>query len=95
MYVGVQPICWTFVTLRRYILVGNGCGKMAALDLRGGRLVTSFRDIAGSVRCIRCHPSEPLVVSCGLDRFLRMHHLHTKKLLRKVSACSLSPTPDD
>ena len=68
----------------RYILVGNGSGKMAALDLRGGKLVNSFRDIAGSVRYIRCHPNEPLVVSCGLDRFLRVHHLHTKKLLRKV-----------
>ena len=66
---------------------------MSALDLRGGKLANSFQDIAGSVRCIRCHPSEPLTVSCGLDRFLRVHHLHTKKLLHKVCPPQLSHYP--
>ncbi|GJP32110.1 hypothetical protein CLOM_g16643 [Closterium sp. NIES-68] len=30
------------------------------------------------------HPSLPLVASCGLDRYLRIHHLHTRRLMAKV-----------
>uniref|UniRef100_A0A8C6SGF9 WD repeat domain 74 n=1 Tax=Neogobius melanostomus TaxID=47308 RepID=A0A8C6SGF9_9GOBI len=38
----------------------------------------------GSVRALQCHPSLPLIASCGLDRFLRIHSLQDRKLQHKV-----------
>lgn len=49
-----------------------------------GRLLKCLKGIAGSVRGLQCHPSLPLVASCGLDRFLRLHNLDDKRLLHKV-----------
>ena len=47
-------------------------------------MVQCYKDFAGSIRCIECHPTMPLVASCGLDRFLRIHDLQSKHLLHKV-----------
>ncbi|XP_014670024.1 PREDICTED: WD repeat-containing protein 74-like [Priapulus caudatus] len=68
------------------VVVGNARGNMALVDLRHtGRVVQQYKGaIAGSLRCVHCHPTEPLVASCGLDRFLRIHDVNTKKLLHKV-----------
>jgi hypothetical protein len=49
-----------------------------------GKLLHGFKGFAGGIRSIQCHPTLPLVASCGLDRFLRIHDLHSKKLLHKV-----------
>ncbi|XP_031467950.1 WD repeat-containing protein 74 [Phasianus colchicus] len=49
-----------------------------------GRLLKCLKGVGGSVRGLQCHPSLPLVASCGLDRFLRLHSLHDKRLLHKV-----------
>ncbi|KAF7238594.1 WD repeat-containing protein 74 [Varanus komodoensis] len=43
-----------------------------------------LKGFAGSVRAIQCHPALPLVASCGLDRFLRIHNLEHKRLEQKV-----------
>lgn len=57
------------------------------VDLRHtGRIVQQYKGaIAGSLRCVQCHPTKSLVASCGLDRFLRIHDINTKKLLYKVN----------
>ncbi|POI19974.1 hypothetical protein CIB84_016281 [Bambusicola thoracicus] len=70
---------------------------MAVIDLRqgwlsksfippapSGRLLKCLKGVAGSVRGLQCHPSLPIVASCGLDRFLRLHNLDDKRLLHKV-----------
>lgn len=66
------------------VVVGSARGDMAVIDLRQGRLLKCLKGIAGSVRGLQCHPSLPLVASCGLDRFLRLHNLDDKRLLHKV-----------
>jgi hypothetical protein len=37
------------------------------------------------------HPSEPVLASVGLDRFLRLHSTHSRQLLAKVY-CKTLPT---
>lgn len=49
-----------------------------------GRVLKCLKGFAGSVRGLQCHPSLPLVASCGLDRFLRVHDLGDKRLRHKV-----------
>nr|XP_005988851.2 PREDICTED: WD repeat-containing protein 74 isoform X2 [Latimeria chalumnae] len=66
------------------VVVGNSQGQMAILDLRQGRLVKCLKGFAGSIRSIQCHASLPLVASCGLDRFLRIHNIEDKQLQHKV-----------
>ncbi|XP_054842895.1 WD repeat-containing protein 74 [Eublepharis macularius] len=66
------------------VVVGSSHGDVAVIDLRQGRLVKCLKGLAGSVRAIQCHPVLPLVASCGLDRFLRVHNLHHKRLEHKV-----------
>uniref|UniRef100_A0A8C7WVT9 WD repeat domain 74 n=1 Tax=Oryzias sinensis TaxID=183150 RepID=A0A8C7WVT9_9TELE len=53
------------------VVVGNTQGQIA-LGCPGG------------VRGLQCHPSQPVVASCGLDRFLRIHSLEDRRLLHKV-----------
>ncbi|XP_069501264.1 WD repeat-containing protein 74 [Ambystoma mexicanum] len=66
------------------VVVGNTHGNIAVIDLRQGRLLKCLKGFAGSIRSIQCHPSMPLVASCGLDRFLRVHNIEDKKLQHKV-----------
>jgi len=50
--------------------------------MRTRRMMGSLKgQIAGSVRCLAMHPSEPLICSVGLDRWARVHHTATRKLL--------------
>ncbi|XP_043931679.1 WD repeat-containing protein 74 [Protopterus annectens] len=67
-----------------YVVVGNTHGQIAVIDLRKGKLVKCFKGFAGSIRSIQCHSSLPLVASCGLDRFLRIHNIDDKSLQHKV-----------
>lgn len=67
------------------LVVGSSRGRMALVDLRKKLLVHVFKGFAGSIRSVKCHPTLPLVASCGLDRFLRIHDLNRHKLLKKVS----------
>ncbi|XP_070622734.1 LOW QUALITY PROTEIN: WD repeat-containing protein 74 [Erythrolamprus reginae] len=66
------------------VVVGSSHGDVAVIDLRQGRLEKCLKGFAGSVRAIRCHPTLPVVASCGLDRFLRLHNLQSRRLEHKV-----------
>ncbi|KAM9456077.1 WD repeat-containing protein 74 isoform 2-T2 [Clarias gariepinus] len=66
------------------VVVGNTHGQLATLDLRKGLVRGCMKGMAGSVRGLQCHPSLPLVASCGLDRFLRIHNLNDRTLMHKV-----------
>lgn len=66
------------------IIVGNTHGQMALLDIRKGAMVQEYRGFAGGIRDIQCHDKKPLIVSCGADRFLRIHDLNSKEMLHKV-----------
>ena len=49
-----------------------------------GQLQGHYKGFAGGIRCISCLDKQEMVASCGLDKFLRVHHLHNRKLLYKV-----------
>ncbi|KAM6933147.1 WD repeat-containing protein 74 [Xenentodon cancila] len=66
------------------VVVGNTQGHIAQLDLRKGVVRGCLKGLSGGVRSLQCHASQPLVASCGLDRFLRIHSLEDRKLLHKV-----------
>ncbi|XP_049433566.1 WD repeat-containing protein 74 [Epinephelus fuscoguttatus] len=66
------------------VVVGNTQGQIALLDLRKGLVRGCLKGLAGGVRGLQCHPSQPVVASCGLDRFLRIHSLEDRKLQHKV-----------
>ncbi|XP_010753230.2 WD repeat-containing protein 74 [Larimichthys crocea] len=66
------------------VVVGNTHGQIAVLDLRKGAVRGCLKGLAGGVRALQCHSSQPVVASCGLDRFLRVHSLEDRKLLHKV-----------
>ncbi|KAG9352011.1 hypothetical protein JZ751_023262 [Albula glossodonta] len=66
------------------VVVGNTQGQVAMLDLRKGLVRGCLKGLAGAVRGLQCHPSLPLVASCGLDRFLRIHSLEARSLQHKV-----------
>uniref|UniRef100_A0AAY4CLC7 WD repeat-containing protein 74 n=1 Tax=Denticeps clupeoides TaxID=299321 RepID=A0AAY4CLC7_9TELE len=66
------------------VVVGNTHGQLAVLDLRKGLVRGCLKGLAGGVRGLQCHPTLPLVASCGLDRFLRVHSLEDRSLLHKV-----------
>lgn len=73
-------------TFCSYAIAGNTKGNMALIDLRKKAMVHIYKGCAGSIRSILCHPTEPIIASCGLDRFLRIHEFHSRNLLHKVSS---------
>nr|XP_040026439.1 LOW QUALITY PROTEIN: WD repeat-containing protein 74 [Gasterosteus aculeatus aculeatus] len=66
------------------VVVGNTHGHIALLDLRKGVVRGCLKGTTGGVRALQCHPTRPVVASCGLDRFLRVHSLEDRKLQHKV-----------
>jgi ribosome biogenesis protein NSA1 len=64
--------------------VSNATGHVESLDLASRKMQCAIKGIAGSVRQLRLHPTEPLLASVGLDRFLRVHSTETRQLLAKV-----------
>ena len=63
----------------------NAAGKVEALDLGTGRMEGALKGATGSVRALALHPgAEPVLASVGLDRFLRLHSMATRKQLAAV-----------
>lgn len=70
---------------QRYIIAGDGAGKIQKYDIRhAGRAVGIFKGFGGSVTSLLCHPTLPLLASCSLDRYFRIHHLETRKPIQKI-----------
>ncbi|KAK4026026.1 hypothetical protein OUZ56_015052 [Daphnia magna] len=78
---------WTCISIAsrsNQVLVGSGKGRMLLYDFRQQKVVHAYRGFTGSIRQIVCHPTKPLVVSVGLDRFIRLHHLDRQTPLHKA-----------
>lgn len=61
--------------------------ELSPSDVRPGlAVVGSFKGNAGSVRSVSLHPTLPLVAAVGMDRHLRIYHIGTQKVLKKVRA---------
>ncbi|VDL79410.1 unnamed protein product [Nippostrongylus brasiliensis] len=72
----------------KHVLAANSIGEMGLFDLRS-KSALSFLDSlsggqAGAIRSIDAHPTAPYVATCGIDRFLRVHDIDTRKLAHKV-----------
>lgn len=70
----------------RQCLVGTTRGYMQLLDLKtAAKCLRTFTTFTGSVTSIVCDPTEPIVATTCLDRYLRVHNLDTKEILYKVT----------
>ncbi|PIC30807.1 hypothetical protein B9Z55_021925 [Caenorhabditis nigoni] len=81
-----NPIMCTSLTNKtNQILAANSIGEMGLFDLRSKvHPMCKFKGQAGSIRSIAGHPTMPLAASVGIDRFLRVHDLQTRKLIHKI-----------
>ncbi|KAL8601013.1 hypothetical protein ACOMHN_030670 [Nucella lapillus] len=66
------------------VVVGSCKGDMGLVDLRKPHAPQLFRGFSGGITDIQCHPSEAVIVSACMDRFVRIHHLDTKALEAKL-----------
>lgn len=66
------------------VWVANAAGQVEMLDLQAGKMAGAVKGATGSVRALALHPTEPLLASVGLDRFLRVYSTATRKQLTAV-----------
>jgi hypothetical protein len=67
--------------------VGDARGKIAFVDfdLNGAFAINGvFKGSSSAIKALVHHPTEPLLASTGLDRFVRFHDTMKKKLLHSV-----------
>lgn len=76
--------------------VATGMGQLEVLDMRTGKFMGAIRGIAGSIRGLKVSKlssistsdeedsDRDVIVSVGLDRWLRVHDCSTRALLGKV-----------
>ncbi|KAH6927079.1 hypothetical protein HPB50_026745 [Hyalomma asiaticum] len=76
--------CLSLTPRPEQVVVGNSHGRVGLLDIRRKGMVHVYKGVAGSIRSVCCHPSLPIVASCGLDRFVRVHDLHSRLLITKL-----------
>ncbi|KAK6054198.1 WD domain, G-beta repeat protein [Cooperia oncophora] len=68
-----------------HVLAANSIGEMGLFDLRSKvHPVCKYKGQAGAIRSIDAHPSAPYVATCGIDRFVRVHDIDTRKLAHKI-----------
>ncbi|XP_032526165.2 WD repeat-containing protein 74 [Danaus plexippus] len=65
----------------RQVFVGFGRGQLHQVDLRRGHLDKGYKGAAGAITGVVI--SHGSVISCSLDRHLRVHRADTKELLYK------------
>ena len=66
------------------VAIGSGKGRMLLFDFRQQKVIHAYRGFTGAIRQLMCHPSKPFVVSVGLDRFVRLHHLDRQTPFHKA-----------
>ncbi|KAL7294136.1 hypothetical protein TKK_0012164 [Trichogramma kaykai] len=68
----------------KHIIVGTGKGRMNLIDLRKpGKILNTYKGPAGAITAIAATNSE--VVSISYDRYLYVHNIKTKALLKKCN----------
>ncbi|KAI6175466.1 WD repeat-containing protein 74 [Aphelenchoides bicaudatus] len=83
---GTEPIIAMSTCHRpQHIMAGNTHGEMSLFDLRNKiRPIQKYKGFAGSIRSIHAHPTEPFVAACGVDRFVMVHNVDTRKTVNKI-----------
>lgn len=57
---------------------------MVLFDFRQQKVVHALKGSLGAIKAIAAHRTKPLVVSVGLDRYIRVHHLDKQSPLHKT-----------
>jgi ribosome biogenesis protein NSA1 len=57
---------------------------MEVWDLKAGKLQGALKGAGGSIRALALHPTQPLLASVGLDRYLRVHSTSSRNSVMKV-----------
>lgn len=58
---------------------------MNLIDLKmPGKILNTYKGATGSITGVTCSMNSSYVASISLDRYFRIHHMDTKKLLHKV-----------
>ncbi|KAJ8679878.1 hypothetical protein QAD02_015665 [Eretmocerus hayati] len=70
---------------KKQIVCGTGKGRLNLIDLRKtGQILNTYKGPVGGVSAVAMSKVEPCLVSISLDRYLYVHDLHSKALLKKV-----------
>lgn len=78
----LTTICST--TQDRQVICGTGRGRMNLVDLRKSKgILNTYKGAVGAVTCVAVSKVDPCIVSTSLDRYLYVHDLNSKKLLKK------------
>jgi hypothetical protein len=64
------------------LLYSDTRGSLEGIDLRKWRGMGKYHDFVGSITQI-CHHDKFVITSC-LDRFIRLHNLHSRELVLKI-----------
>ncbi|KYN00734.1 PREDICTED: WD repeat-containing protein 74 [Cyphomyrmex costatus] len=84
----VQDEAWTCLDIapkEKHIIVGSTKGKLNLVDLRKpGTVLNTYKGFIGGVTGVACSKTNPYVASVSLDRYLRIHHIHTKECLKSI-----------
>jgi hypothetical protein len=68
--------------------VGDAGGSLQSYDVGAGKFMGSIKGIAGSVRSVDLHPTAGVIVSGGLDRYVRVHSTRTRASVAKLYVTS-------
>jgi hypothetical protein len=79
--------------------VGTARGLLRCVDLRAKRVEGVLKGATGAVRAVAVHPTQRLVVSAGLDGWVRVHHAETRAavgtayLKQPLTGVAICPAP--
>ncbi|XP_014473100.1 PREDICTED: WD repeat-containing protein 74 isoform X2 [Dinoponera quadriceps] len=77
--------CSCIAPKEKHIIVGSGKGKLNLVDLRKpGKILNTYKGFAGGVTGVACSMNNPYIASVSIDRYLRIHHIDTKELLKNI-----------
>ncbi|KYN37866.1 WD repeat-containing protein 74 [Trachymyrmex septentrionalis] len=84
----VKDEAWTCLDItskEKHIIVGSTKGKLNLVDLRqSGTVLNTYKGFIGGITGVACSKTNPYVASVSLDRYLRIHHIHTKEFLKSI-----------
>ncbi len=59
-------------------------GNFQSYDVSMGKFLGGIRGVSGSIRSTDLHPTAPLIVSGGLDRYIRVHSTRTRAMVMRL-----------
>lgn len=88
MNMTVQNEAWTCLAIppkEKHIIVGSTTGRLNLIDLRKlGTVLNTYKGFTGGVTGVICSTTNPYIASVSLDRYLRIHNIDTKEILKSI-----------